>query len=235
MPSSRSAFIDGSQSTGFVSCLFNSSTISAGSVPGRMGWAEAFIQTVCLGGFMLGNTSWSACDSLSCAGCIRGVWKAPDVFRTLACSAPALSASSFNARMDFSVPATEKPLGKSSLAIWQTAPLPSFLAASPQSSCSLGFSRPATESISCLLTLAASCIASPRTFTIFRPSSKERTPAAQSAVYSPKERPAMTCARLTASSFSRRNFSTPARPAMNMAGWHLAVSSSLASGPSIQS
>mmetsp|Transcript_85379 Transcript_85379/g.269116 ORF Transcript_85379/g.269116 Transcript_85379/m.269116 type:complete len:240 (+) Transcript_85379:338-1057(+) len=136
--------------------------------------------------------------------------------------------------MDFSVPATEKPLGKSSLAIWQTAPLPSFLAASPQSSFNLGFSRPATESISCLLLLAAACMASARSLTSLRPSSKEKTPAAQSAVYSPRERPAMACARETRSSFSPRNFSTPAKPATNIAGWQLAVSSSFSSGPSRQ-
>mmetsp|Transcript_111068 Transcript_111068/g.269915 ORF Transcript_111068/g.269915 Transcript_111068/m.269915 type:complete len:287 (-) Transcript_111068:566-1426(-) len=184
---------------------------------------------------MLGSISSSALPSFSWAGFMSCVWKPPEVFRTLACSAPALSESSLSARMAASVPATEKPLGKSSLAIWQTALPPSFLAASAQSSCSFGLSRPATESISCLLRPAACCMASPRSFTSFRPSSNEKTPAAQSAVYSPRDSPAMTCARVTASSFSPRSFSMPASPATNIAGWQLEVSSNLDSGPSRQS
>mmetsp|Transcript_84822 Transcript_84822/g.189540 ORF Transcript_84822/g.189540 Transcript_84822/m.189540 type:complete len:225 (-) Transcript_84822:598-1272(-) len=134
-----------------------------------------------------------------------------------------------------SVPAQEKPLGKSSLAIWQTAEPPSFFRASPQSSSSLGLSRPATESMACLLEVAAACMASPRSFTNFRPSSKEKTPAAQSAVYSPSERPAVTMKRSAASFFSPRSFSTPAIPAMNMQGWQNFVSSSFDSGPWRQS
>mmetsp|Transcript_96408 Transcript_96408/g.300971 ORF Transcript_96408/g.300971 Transcript_96408/m.300971 type:complete len:201 (-) Transcript_96408:186-788(-) len=187
---------------------------------------------VCLGGLIFGSISSRALPSLSCAGFMSGVWKPPEVFRTLACRAPALSASSLSVKMDFSVPAHEKPLGKSSLAIWQVAFPPSFLAAASQSSMSLGFSRPAIDTIACLVTAAASCIASPRSFTSFRPSSKEKTPAAQRAVYSPSERPATTWQRVTASSLSRRSFSIPAMPAMNMAGWQFCVSSRAASGPS---
>eukprot|EP00409_Alexandrium_fundyense_P006549 CAMPEP_0195042892 /NCGR_PEP_ID=MMETSP0347-20130606/3353_1 /TAXON_ID=2932 /ORGANISM="Alexandrium fundyense, Strain CCMP1719" /LENGTH=52 /DNA_ID=CAMNT_0040070211 /DNA_START=90 /DNA_END=244 /DNA_ORIENTATION=+ len=52
---------------------------------------------------------------------MRDVWKAPEVFKILACSAPAFSLISFRRWMAGSVPAQEKPLGKSSLAIWQTA------------------------------------------------------------------------------------------------------------------
>eukprot|EP00411_Alexandrium_monilatum_P115550 CAMPEP_0175658848 /NCGR_PEP_ID=MMETSP0097-20121207/13633_1 /TAXON_ID=311494 /ORGANISM="Alexandrium monilatum, Strain CCMP3105" /LENGTH=73 /DNA_ID=CAMNT_0016964959 /DNA_START=148 /DNA_END=365 /DNA_ORIENTATION=- len=73
---------------------------------------------------------------------MREVWKAPEVFRTFACSAPAFSLISFNARTAGSVPAQEKPLGNSSLAIWQTAEPPSFFWACLQRSSSLGFSRP---------------------------------------------------------------------------------------------
>mmetsp|Transcript_147187 Transcript_147187/g.410011 ORF Transcript_147187/g.410011 Transcript_147187/m.410011 type:complete len:216 (-) Transcript_147187:125-772(-) len=213
------AFTEGSQSTVLVSCLFRSAAISLGLVPGRMGAAVAFMKTVVQGGFICGSMSSRYLASFSSAGFMRGVWKAPCVFKTFAWSAPALSASSFSALIAGSVPATEKPLGKSSLAIWQCAPLPSFLAASAQSSCTLGLSRPATESIACGLLEAASCMASARSFTSRRPSSKLKTPATQSAVYSPRDRPATACARVTASSLSSFSFSTPARPATNMAGW----------------
>mmetsp|Transcript_122959 Transcript_122959/g.348513 ORF Transcript_122959/g.348513 Transcript_122959/m.348513 type:complete len:370 (-) Transcript_122959:89-1198(-) len=221
-----------SQKTGFVSCFFMRGAMSvAGSWPGRMGSAEAFIQTVCMGVFMLGRTSSMAAESLSCAGCIRGVWKAPAVLRTLACMAPAFSAMGCRKLMAFSVPPTDLPLGKRWLEIWQTAPSPSFFLASSQSGFSLASSRPATESISCLPICAASCMASPRSFTNFSASSKLRTPAAQSAVYSPRDRPAITEQRLTASGLSAFSFSTPARPAMNIAGWQYLVSSSFSSGP----
>mmetsp|Transcript_50146 Transcript_50146/g.114005 ORF Transcript_50146/g.114005 Transcript_50146/m.114005 type:complete len:327 (-) Transcript_50146:499-1479(-) len=206
--------------------------ISFGEAPGLTGLAVAFMYTVHRGGSIFGNMSSSALPTFSCAGFIREVWKAPEVFNTFACKAPALSANSLSLVIAARVPATEKPLGKSSLAIPQTAEPPSAFAASLQSSSSLGLSRPATESIACLLMLAASFMASPRSFTSFSPSSKLKTPAAQRAVYSPNERPAMTWQRVTASSRSVRSFSTPARPAMNIAGWQFCVSSSLSSGPS---
>mmetsp|Transcript_173458 Transcript_173458/g.421906 ORF Transcript_173458/g.421906 Transcript_173458/m.421906 type:complete len:240 (+) Transcript_173458:376-1095(+) len=231
MPSAIISLQDESQSTGLVSCVLRLATMSAGSHPGRIGSAVAFIQTVCMGAFMFGKVSSKAADSFSAAGFIKGVWKAPAVFRTFACKAPAFSAMVLSSLMAFSVPPTEKPPGKRQFAIWQTAPEPSFLAASTQRGWSLSFSSPATESINCLPRPAASCIASPRSFTSFRPSSKDMTPAAQSAVYSPSERPAMTEARFTASAFSSLSFSRPASPPMNMAGWQYLVSSSLSSGP----
>mmetsp|Transcript_87994 Transcript_87994/g.273378 ORF Transcript_87994/g.273378 Transcript_87994/m.273378 type:complete len:237 (+) Transcript_87994:45-755(+) len=225
------ALTEGPQSTGCVSCLLRSSTISRGSQPGRMGSAEAFIQTVCLGGFMFGSASSSALFSFSCAGCMRDVWKAPAVFRIFACSAPAFSALSLSRLMAFSVPPQAKPPWKRWLAMRQTAPGPPASSACSQSALSGASSRPATESIFWLPTAAASCMASPRIFTSFRPSSKLKTPATQSAVYSPSERPAMTEARVTASGFSSLSFSMPARPPMNIAGWQYFVSSSLDSGP----
>mmetsp|Transcript_10645 Transcript_10645/g.30320 ORF Transcript_10645/g.30320 Transcript_10645/m.30320 type:complete len:229 (+) Transcript_10645:571-1257(+) len=133
--------------------------------------------------------------------------------------------------MAFRVPPTAKPEGKSSLASWQTAPGPSSSAAFRQSSCSFAFSRPAMETMPWSFASAASCMASPRSFTRRRPSSKVKTPAAQRAVYSPKERPAMTAHRVTASSRSVRSFSRPARPARNIAGWQYLVSSNFSSGP----
>mmetsp|Transcript_147189 Transcript_147189/g.410017 ORF Transcript_147189/g.410017 Transcript_147189/m.410017 type:complete len:274 (-) Transcript_147189:583-1404(-) len=166
---------------------------------------------------------------------MSGVWKAPWVLRTLACNAPAFSLRSLRVRMVGSVPAQEKPLGKSSFAIRQMAFLPSVLAASWQSCSSLPFSRPATESMACLPTFAASSMASPRIFTSLRPSSKLKTLAAHSAVYSPRERPAVAVNRVASAGFSTFSFSSPARPAMYMAGWHLEVSSSFDSGPLRQS
>mmetsp|Transcript_147186 Transcript_147186/g.410008 ORF Transcript_147186/g.410008 Transcript_147186/m.410008 type:complete len:333 (-) Transcript_147186:559-1557(-) len=225
------ALAQGSHSTGLVNCLFRSSTISCGLVPGFTGAPVAFMYTETRGGFMLGSSSSSALPSFSCAGFMSGVWKAPEVLITLACNAPAWSASCLSCRTEASVPAQEKPLGKSSLAIWQVAPAPSSLAAFAQSSMTLGLSRPATDSIACLPIVAASCITSPRSFTSFSPSSKLKTPATQSAVYSPSERPATAWQRVTASSRCSRSFSTPARPAMNMAGWQFRVSSSASSGP----
>mmetsp|Transcript_85014 Transcript_85014/g.189980 ORF Transcript_85014/g.189980 Transcript_85014/m.189980 type:complete len:208 (-) Transcript_85014:86-709(-) len=119
------------------------------------------------------------------------------------------------------------------MAIWQTSPV--FFVASRQRDCTTLSSRPTSESIFCFPISAASCMASPRSFTSRRASSKPRTPAAQRAEYSPREKPAMTDARVTLSGSCWRSFSTEARPAMNMAGWQYFVSSSFSSGPSWQS
>mmetsp|Transcript_62767 Transcript_62767/g.132568 ORF Transcript_62767/g.132568 Transcript_62767/m.132568 type:complete len:236 (-) Transcript_62767:536-1243(-) len=226
---------EGSQSTGFVSCFLRRATISSGWQPGRMGSAEAFIQTVCLGDFILGSISSRAAESLSCAGCMSGVWKAPEVFKTFAWRAPAASTAGRRASIAFFVPPTAKPLGKSSFAIWQTPSLPSSARNFSHRGTSLAFSSPATESINCSPTEAASCIASPRSFTRVSPSSKLNTPAAQRAVYSPKLKPAMTAHLSTAAALSMRSFSTAAKPPTNMAGWQYLVSESLSSGPSRQS
>mmetsp|Transcript_103788 Transcript_103788/g.310003 ORF Transcript_103788/g.310003 Transcript_103788/m.310003 type:complete len:224 (+) Transcript_103788:177-848(+) len=77
-------------------------------------------------------------------------------------------------------------------------------------------------------------MASARALTRARPSAKLKTPAAQSAVYSPAERPHTAWGLLTASGFLARSFSRPARPAMKMRGWELTMSRNLASGPSVQ-
>mmetsp|Transcript_45853 Transcript_45853/g.129740 ORF Transcript_45853/g.129740 Transcript_45853/m.129740 type:complete len:287 (-) Transcript_45853:300-1160(-) len=184
---------------------------------------------------MLGRRSSSALASLSCAGFMSGVWNAPEVLITLACRAPAVSASSLSFMTAFSVPAHENPLGKSSFVSWQTASFPSNFWASAQRSMTFTLSRPATDRESCLVLLAATCIASPRIFTSFSPSSNVKTPAAQSAVYSPDDRPAMHWHRVTASSRSMRSLCKAAMPAMNMMGWQCCVSSSLDSGPCRQS
>mmetsp|Transcript_10640 Transcript_10640/g.30299 ORF Transcript_10640/g.30299 Transcript_10640/m.30299 type:complete len:200 (+) Transcript_10640:476-1075(+) len=187
------------------------------------------------GGDIRGSNSSSAFPKRSLAGSMSCVWKAPLVFKIFDCKAPFSSASAFSAFTAFSVPAQEKPSGKSSLAIWQTALGPSFFAACLQRSVSFALGMPATDSISCLPSCAASCIDSPRSLTNLRPSSKEKTPAAQSAVYSPKDRPAQTLNRVAASLLSARNFSRPASPATNITGWQYRVSSSFASGPLRQS
>mmetsp|Transcript_52018 Transcript_52018/g.123855 ORF Transcript_52018/g.123855 Transcript_52018/m.123855 type:complete len:212 (-) Transcript_52018:406-1041(-) len=172
-----------------------------------------------------------AARNLSAAGCISAVWNAPAVFSTLACKAPAFSALSRRISMAASVPPHEKPFGKRAFAMEHTPPGPSFFAASAQSFSKTERSSPATESIFCLLARAASCMASPLSFTSFRASSNSKTPAAQSAVYSPSESPAMTWQEVAASSFWPRSFSKPAKPPMNMQGWQCLVSSSLSSGP----
>mmetsp|Transcript_99314 Transcript_99314/g.195050 ORF Transcript_99314/g.195050 Transcript_99314/m.195050 type:complete len:240 (+) Transcript_99314:362-1081(+) len=234
MPSAIKAFTDGSHNTGLVTCFFNNSTIAAGSAPGCRGAAEAFIQMVCIGLFMLGSASSKALPSFSEAGDINGVWKPPPVFKILACKAPALSAAARRDSMAFFVPPTEKPLGKSSFAIWQMPSGPSSFAAVAHNCCNCSLSKPATDTMPCSRISAASCMASPRSFTRRKPSSKEKTPAAHKAVYSPKDKPAITAHRVTASSRSPRNFSRPARPPMNMAGWQKRVSSSFSSGPERQ-
>mmetsp|Transcript_73874 Transcript_73874/g.196313 ORF Transcript_73874/g.196313 Transcript_73874/m.196313 type:complete len:246 (-) Transcript_73874:568-1305(-) len=183
------------------------------------------------GGFIFGISSLSAFSNFSFAGSISEVWKAPDVFSSFACIAPAFSAASFSLVMAGVVPEHEKPLGKRTLAIWHTSPP---LACSAQSFSSACCSRPATESMDCGRLLAASCIASPRTFTSCMPSSNVKTPAVQRAVYSPSERPATHPGRSTASGRDCLSFTRPAMPARNMAGWQMLVSSSVSSGPSMQ-
>mmetsp|Transcript_81790 Transcript_81790/g.213383 ORF Transcript_81790/g.213383 Transcript_81790/m.213383 type:complete len:221 (+) Transcript_81790:206-868(+) len=210
---------DVSQSTGVVSCLFSSSTTSFGSVPGWSGCAVVFIHTQWAGGFMLGSSSSRAFPSFSFAGCISDVWKPPEVLRIFACSTPAATAFSCSISMAFLVPAHEKPFGKSSLAIMHTPPGPSAAAASWHSFVMMSLSRPATETMPCALSVAASCIASPRSFTSRRPSSKLKTPAAHSAVYSPRDRPAATRKAPATSGRSSFSFSSPAMPATNIAGW----------------
>mmetsp|Transcript_6220 Transcript_6220/g.13182 ORF Transcript_6220/g.13182 Transcript_6220/m.13182 type:complete len:270 (-) Transcript_6220:527-1336(-) len=183
---------------------------------------------------MFGSTSSRAFCSFSCAGCMSEVWKPPPVFRIVAFRAPFFSARSLRVFTACSVPPHEKPFGKRTLATLATPFGPSFFAASSQSLSRSLRSRPMTETMACLHSLAASPMASPRSFTSIRPSSKDRTPAAHRAVYSPSERPAQACALATASGFSARSFATPARPPTNMAGWQYFVSASLSSGPFMQ-
>mmetsp|Transcript_97304 Transcript_97304/g.284301 ORF Transcript_97304/g.284301 Transcript_97304/m.284301 type:complete len:200 (-) Transcript_97304:764-1363(-) len=164
---------------------------------------------------------------------MNSVWNAPDVFRTFACRHPG-SFRAFCCSLSTAglLPAQEKPSGKRKLATVQMSVLLVF--ESWQRRLSVSRSRPAMETIIWGEAWAASCMASPRSFTSFRPVSKSKTPAAQSAVYSPSDRPATTFARVTASSFSARSFSMPAMPAMNIAGWQFCVSSRTGSGPSRQ-
>mmetsp|Transcript_48809 Transcript_48809/g.111185 ORF Transcript_48809/g.111185 Transcript_48809/m.111185 type:complete len:220 (-) Transcript_48809:368-1027(-) len=83
----------------------------------------------------------------------------------------------------------------------------------------------------CLWASAASCIASPRTFTTSMPVSKSQTWATVIATYSPRDNPATAWQRSTFSGRSTLSRSTPARPPMYMAGWQYFVSSNLDSGP----
>mmetsp|Transcript_87983 Transcript_87983/g.273336 ORF Transcript_87983/g.273336 Transcript_87983/m.273336 type:complete len:223 (+) Transcript_87983:344-1012(+) len=131
--------------------------------------------------------------------------------------------------MAASEPAHVKPLGKSSLAIWQTAPV--FSRTWAQCSSRRGFSTPAIDSVACGGPRATSATASAHTFTSERPVWNPQTPATVSAVNSPMDKPAKAPGRSTASGFCARSFSTAAKPATYTAGRQTPVSSSLDSGP----
>mmetsp|Transcript_61906 Transcript_61906/g.139312 ORF Transcript_61906/g.139312 Transcript_61906/m.139312 type:complete len:216 (+) Transcript_61906:220-867(+) len=210
------------QSTGLMSWVPSMPMISSGVVWGPMGSAVVFMYTRQRGGFMEALCALSCARRCSRAPCIMGVWKAPLVLSILACRAPASVALASSSSSASEWPETEKPLGKRWLAIWQTcAP---FVAetTSRQSSSSFSSCRPATESMPCLGPpgfVASKSMASPRSFTSFRPVSKSKTPATVRAAYSPSERPAMALQSLTAMGSSERSCSTAARPAMYIAGW----------------
>mmetsp|Transcript_17898 Transcript_17898/g.56772 ORF Transcript_17898/g.56772 Transcript_17898/m.56772 type:complete len:225 (+) Transcript_17898:332-1006(+) len=190
-----------------------------------------------LGGFIFGRALSIAFPRSSCAGFIMGVWKAPPALMTRACKARDFVASSQSLLMVVLLPPQVKPEGNRTFAIWHTGSLTSFSAAfaSLQSFSSVGLSRPATEHMHCAAASVASCIASARSLTSFKQSSKSRTPATQMAVYSPKLRPATACGLSTTSFLVSRSCSTAAKPAMNIAGWQYLVSLSLSSGPFKQS
>mmetsp|Transcript_50383 Transcript_50383/g.161269 ORF Transcript_50383/g.161269 Transcript_50383/m.161269 type:complete len:240 (-) Transcript_50383:120-839(-) len=192
--------------------------MSAGSQPGRTGSAVAFIQTVCCGGFMFGSVSSKAAASLSCAGFMSGVWKAPEALMSRACRALAFSASAWHSSTAAFVPATAKPFWKRKLEIWQTSSSPRRFLTSAQRPWSLFTSRPATESMACGHLFVASFMASARSFTSASPSAKLKTPAAQSAAYSPTPRPAAPWKRAATPSCSAWSFSRHARHAMKLAG-----------------
>ena len=84
---------------------------------------------------------------------------------------------------------------------------------------SLAVSLTATKSMCGFDARTVSCMASPRSFPSHRASSKDMTPAAQSAVDFLNDVSAMTEARSTTSGFAARSLSTPASPAMNLTGW----------------
>mmetsp|Transcript_4118 Transcript_4118/g.9633 ORF Transcript_4118/g.9633 Transcript_4118/m.9633 type:complete len:208 (-) Transcript_4118:235-858(-) len=109
--------------------------------------------------------------------------------------------------------------------------LPVCLSASSHKPVSTCRSNPAMEIMACGTRLASSCIASARTRTTLRQSSKPSIPENQIALYSPRESPATAEARSTTSGFSRRSFSNAQQFARNIAGWQYLVSSSLLSGP----
>mmetsp|Transcript_107865 Transcript_107865/g.336420 ORF Transcript_107865/g.336420 Transcript_107865/m.336420 type:complete len:432 (-) Transcript_107865:192-1487(-) len=223
---------DLSQRTVSVSCRFSRGITSLGSHPGRSGSAVTFMYIRCLGDFSFGFSSSSAFASGSTAESIRGVWNAPDALRSFACIAPAFSAIVFRVSRVFSCPPTEKPSVKSEMAIWATPPV--LFIASLQRSFTFASLRPTTESMPCLLSWVALSMISPRSFTSFKPSSKDTMPEAQRAVYSPREKPATAAARFTASSSSTRSCSSAARPAINIAGWQYCVSASFSSVDSSQ-
>mmetsp|Transcript_1313 Transcript_1313/g.2718 ORF Transcript_1313/g.2718 Transcript_1313/m.2718 type:complete len:204 (+) Transcript_1313:364-975(+) len=193
-----------------------------------------FMYTSHLGGFISFSTSLSAARSFSFAGSMSFVWKPPEVFSSLACRQPSVFwAFAMSFSIALCVPAQEKPFGKRKFAIWQTSLGPEMQ--SLQSFDRVSWSRPATESMLWGEASAASCMASPRSFTSLSPVSKVKTPATVSAAYSPRERPATPWQRSMRSGLSFRSFSMPARPPTYIAGWQCFVISSLDSGPFMQS
>mmetsp|Transcript_97661 Transcript_97661/g.285076 ORF Transcript_97661/g.285076 Transcript_97661/m.285076 type:complete len:330 (-) Transcript_97661:539-1528(-) len=185
-----------------------------------------------VGGCILSARSSSALESSSCAGCMSLVWKAPPALMVRACRAFALTANSQSFVTAGFEPAHVKPEGKRKFATLHSALGDgSDSLACSQSLSTLARSRPATEHMAWGTRSVAACMASPRICTSRRPSSKLSTPAAQTAVYSPRERPATACGRSYTSAFVSFSFSLAARPAMNMMGWQYLVSLSFSSGP----
>mmetsp|Transcript_3444 Transcript_3444/g.8008 ORF Transcript_3444/g.8008 Transcript_3444/m.8008 type:complete len:239 (-) Transcript_3444:732-1448(-) len=230
MPSLIISLMDGSHFTQLQTCSPNISMISAGLVAGVMRLPVRFMYTSHLGGFILPSTPFKASSNLPFADAMREVWKPPDVLSNLACKQPSVfCAFAMSFSMELCVPAQEKPLGKSSFAIWQTSFGPETQ--SLQSLSNTSFSRPATESMLCGDISAASCMTSPRSFTIVRHVSKSQTPATVRAVYSPNERPATAWQRSMRSGLDSFSFSMAARPPTYIAGWQKDVFSSLDSGP----
>mmetsp|Transcript_43430 Transcript_43430/g.80941 ORF Transcript_43430/g.80941 Transcript_43430/m.80941 type:complete len:324 (+) Transcript_43430:435-1406(+) len=222
--------IEGSQSTQFTSWSARSGMSCSGGVPAAIFFPVRFMYTSQRGGLSFGSASFRAASNFSLAGCMSFVWKPPDVFSILACRQPSVAFTFVSRRWTAAnVPAQEKPFGNKKLATWHTSEGASMLSA--QSLSRTSWFRPATESIACWEASAASCIASPRSFTTFSPVSKSKTPATVSAVYSPKERPATAWQRFTLSGWSALSFSIPASPATYIAGWQNLVRSNSASGP----
>mmetsp|Transcript_23043 Transcript_23043/g.62813 ORF Transcript_23043/g.62813 Transcript_23043/m.62813 type:complete len:282 (+) Transcript_23043:498-1343(+) len=163
---------------------------------------------------------------------MSGVWKAPEPVTSLAWSAPLALTSFSSFSMAALLPPQVAPFGKRAFATWQTVPEPISSRTCLQKPSSLSRFSPATDNSACAPPLVdASAMASDRTFMIFSPSSKDMTPAATSAAYSPTPRPATAPGRPAASGASSFNFSKAARPAMNMTGWQTSVFSSFDAGP----
>ena len=88
MPSSTIFFPDCSQKTAFAGCLFKRTTTSFTSSTGRVGACTAPLQTARYGDSPPGVISTVSAESWSCAGCTRGLWKAPPAFKTFVGKAP---------------------------------------------------------------------------------------------------------------------------------------------------
>mmetsp|Transcript_65559 Transcript_65559/g.168746 ORF Transcript_65559/g.168746 Transcript_65559/m.168746 type:complete len:267 (+) Transcript_65559:335-1135(+) len=184
------------------------------------------------GGFILSTKLSKAALNSSCAGFMSDVWKAPPVLMTRACKAFAAVARLHSSSTAALVPPQVKPPAKRKLATLTNAfGDGSAFVASSHSWSTLARSRPATEAMACGVISVARCIASARSLTSVRPSSKSSTPAATRAVYSPSERPATHCGRSTTSGLVSLSRSMAAKPAMNMMGWQYLVSWSFSSGP----
>mmetsp|Transcript_101579 Transcript_101579/g.291579 ORF Transcript_101579/g.291579 Transcript_101579/m.291579 type:complete len:309 (-) Transcript_101579:742-1668(-) len=222
----------GSHNTSFVSCILISSTNVAGSAPAAIFFPVTLKYTAHLGGFIRSAKPSIALFNASWAGCMSEVWKAPEVLMIFACRALAPIAREHNSSTAFRVPAHVKPEGKRTLATFTVAPgAGSAAAARSQSSSRVCRGRPAIEHMACGTSSEARCMASARSFTRRRPSSKVKTPAATSAVYSPSDSPATAWQLSTASSLASLKRSMAAKPAMSIKGWQCLVSAITSSGP----
>mmetsp|Transcript_9440 Transcript_9440/g.15675 ORF Transcript_9440/g.15675 Transcript_9440/m.15675 type:complete len:265 (-) Transcript_9440:90-884(-) len=136
-------------------------------------------------------TSARAARITSAAGAISAQWKGADTGNITARLAPLAFAIS-QARSTAALwPDTTTCAGSLSLAAWQTSPS----AASAATAVTASKSRPNTAAIAPTPTGTASCIAVPRMRSKRAVSAMLRTPAAQSAEYSPSEWPATKDAR----------------------------------------
>ena len=209
-------------STTPTTCLARSARISAGS-----SWdlASTLLTTAMRGGRR--TTASSAAPSRSTAGCMSTVWKAPATSSRTHFIAPAPGAASSRRPQAAADPDTTTLPGQSTLATSSTSP-----SRHPaQSEATAGRSSPSTATMAPGLRSAHSCIARPRTSTRRTASSKERTPAKTSAVYSPSDRPAVIAAASSGWPSRDRSTSSAARLVTRIAGWLTAVVLSRSAGP----
>ncbi len=171
----------------------------------------------------------SAAAMASAAGCISEQWNGADTGSSTEWREPFALASAIARATAFSWPETTTCPGALSLATSQTW----SCAASAATAATVSRSRPISTAIAPTPTGTAACIACPRARSSRAVSASVSTPAAQSALYSPRLCPATKAAepaRLSPPSCSSTR-STAIDTAM-IAGWAFSVSVSSVSEPS---